>query len=102
MEIFFSSNPSGDRGDAGVWCLGLVRENAPTEASHIQVHVFGGVNEHPLHTSTGEAIVGPNSFGYNLVIPRYASPCRMASLIIDRFVMHPSLARSFDGLLCVR
>ena len=74
MEIFFSSNPTGDRGDAGVWCLGVVRENAPTEASHIQVHVFGGVNEHPLHTSTGEAIVGPNSFGYNLVIPRYSPP----------------------------
>ena len=71
VEVFFSSNPRGDRDEAGVWCLGVVRENAAFDSTTIAVHVFGSVNEHALHTSSGEAIVGPNSFGYNLVIPRY-------------------------------
>jgi hypothetical protein len=43
----------------------------PPPVTDNQIHVFGSVNEHPLHTSKGEAIVGPNTFGYNIVVPRY-------------------------------
>ena len=37
----------------------------------IQVHIFGNLNDHPIRTSDGEEINGPNVFGYNIDIPRF-------------------------------
>ncbi len=38
-----------------------------------QVHIFGNLNDHPMRTSDGKEINGPNVFGYNVDLPRFPS-----------------------------
>ncbi len=37
VEVFFSSNATGDHGEAGLWCLGVIKENYAFDSEEIVV-----------------------------------------------------------------
>ena len=58
----------------GIWVLGYVLEDTPSDSTTIRVHVFGNWNKHAVYTSVGPRVV--QSFGYDIVFDRSACMIR--------------------------
>jgi hypothetical protein len=70
----------------------------------VQVHIFGNLNDHPMRTSDGQEINGPNVFGYNVDLPRFPSPAapagsaQVSARLPIRAVRY--VGKNADGSIC--